>query len=123
MSEPAESIEPRVSAKGNPRQPTVHPALKGLETSNGLGRIRQAAIRNPDLRFTSLLHHVTTLLLLRSYGELNPKAMPGVDEVTWRAYGENLHDRLIDLHEQIHRANPPGESTGRIHRANPPGHL
>lgn len=114
MSEPAESTEPRVSAKGNPRQPTVHPAQEGLETSNGLERIRQAAIRDPDLRFTSLLHHVTTSLLLRSYGELNPKATPGVDDVTWRAYGENLLVRLDDLHERIHRGTYRAKPSKRL---------
>ena len=50
-----------------------------------------------------MLHHVTPELLRESYLALNPKAAPGIDEVTWRQYGEGLQDRLADLHGRIHR--------------------
>jgi RNA-directed DNA polymerase len=77
---------------------------------NGLERVREAARRDSQVRFTSLFHHLTVELLRESYGKLNPKAAPGVDEVTWAEYGEGLESRIADLHDRLHndryRAKP-----------------
>jgi integrase len=32
-------------------------------------------------------------------------AAPGTDGVTWQAYGENLEEKLKDLHERVHRGS------------------
>ena len=41
---------------------------------------------------------------------MNPKAAPGVDGVTWHAYGQDLVENLRDLHGRVHsgayRASP-----------------
>ena len=42
------------------------------------------------MRFTALLHHISIDLLKQSYIALERDAAPGIDGVTWRAYGENL---------------------------------
>jgi group II intron reverse transcriptase/maturase len=55
------------------------------------------------MRFTTLLHHVDLNRLRESYKELNPKATPGIDEVTWVEYGQGLEDRLVDLKDRVHR--------------------
>jgi group II intron reverse transcriptase/maturase len=55
------------------------------------------------MRFTALLHHVTPELLRASFFDLNRQAAPGLDQVTWRAYAENLESRIANLHDQIHR--------------------
>jgi RNA-directed DNA polymerase len=73
------------------------------EASSGLGRIRTAARRDRRQRFTSLLHHITVDLLRDSYKALKRDAVPGVDGVTWRAYGQGLEERLVDLHGRVHR--------------------
>ena len=62
----------------------------------------KAARRKKDARFTALLHHITPELLERSYYELKRKASPGVDGVTWQAYGVGLRDRVVDLHDRVH---------------------
>jgi len=67
----------------------------------GLDRIREAARKDKSLRFTSLMHHITIELLRDSYLALNRKAVPGLDDVTWRQYGEQLEERLPDLHELV----------------------
>jgi retron-type reverse transcriptase len=36
---------------------------------------------------------------------LERDAAPGIDGVTWRTYGENLDEKLKDLHERIHRGS------------------
>ena len=38
----------------------------------------------------------------RSYQKLNPKAAPGVDDVTWLEYGNGLESRIFDLHDRVH---------------------
>lgn len=107
---PAEFVEKRPSAKGNPGQTTVTGTQGPEAASSGLDRVREAAKRDKGLRFTNLLRHVTIEQLDIAYRKLNPKAASGVDEMTWREYGEGLEERLVVLHDQIH---------GDIYRARP----
>jgi group II intron reverse transcriptase/maturase len=55
------------------------------------------------MKFTALLHHLTVDLLRESFYSLKRKAAPGVDGVTWQEYELGLEDRLIDLHDRVHR--------------------
>jgi retron-type reverse transcriptase len=57
------------------------------------------------MRFTALLHHITTDLLKQSYMALKHDAVPGIDGGTWQSYGENLEEKLKDLHERVHRGS------------------
>jgi RNA-directed DNA polymerase len=99
----AESVEGRELTKGNASHtepaPDAEPGKHGL----GVAGIRQVANRDKNVRFTALLHHVTPELLIESYHALNPTAVPGIDEVTWKAYGQDLENRLADLHGRVHR--------------------
>jgi hypothetical protein len=36
-----------------------------------------------------------------AYRDLSPKAAPGVDGVTWAAYGQDLAGNLRDLHDRV----------------------
>jgi group II intron reverse transcriptase/maturase len=107
---PAEFVEKRPSAKGNRVQPTVTETQRSETATNGLDRVREAAKRDKGLRFTNLLHHVTSERLRNAYKGLNPKAASGIDEVTWSEYGKGLNERLAVLHDQIqcgtYRARP-----------------
>jgi RNA-directed DNA polymerase len=82
----------------------------GPGKSSDLGRVREVARRDKDARFTALLHHVSKGRLLKAYESLKKDAAPGVDGVTWAEYGENLLDRLRDLHARVqsgrYRASP-----------------
>jgi retron-type reverse transcriptase len=49
------------------------------------------------------LHHVTVDRLRAAYRALSPKAAPGVDGVTWEAYGRDLEANLQDLHARLYR--------------------
>ena len=99
---PAEFVEKRPPAEGNSVQ-TAATGTQGLKAASiGLNRVREAAKRDKDLRFTNLLHHVNTERLHAAYLSLNPKAAAGVDDVTWQKYGEGLDERLNRLHDQIH---------------------
>jgi hypothetical protein len=69
----------------------------------GLWGVREAAKRDKKLRFTALLHHVCPELLRASYFELKRSAAPGVDGMTWHAYGRDLEERIRDLHDRVQR--------------------
>ena len=99
----AEAMEPSGGAKRNALQATTRQTLSWESVSPGLERVRENARTNPKLRFTSLLHHITPDFLRVAYFSLSRKAAPGVDGVTWDAYGEDLENKLNDLHGRIHR--------------------
>jgi RNA-directed DNA polymerase len=72
--------------------------------------VREVARRDKEARFTALLHHVSLERLRQAYWAISPKAAPGVDGMTWDAYGQDLEARLRDLHERVqqgrYRARP-----------------
>jgi len=99
----AESVEGRGPTKGNATRTLLAPDAEPGKRGMGLRGVRAAAKRDKKMRFTALLHHVTPELLRDSYYALKRSAAPGVDGVTWKAYGEGLEGRLADLHGRIHR--------------------
>ena len=102
---PAEGAEGRGLAKGNPplqNQPIGLRAASGWQSA--LERIRQAAVRDKEQRFTALWHHVCNVEHLREeYLQLKPHAAPGVDGRTWQEYGEDLDRNLQDLSDRLRR--------------------
>ena len=100
----AEPVEERRLAKGNTDQQNASRTLsRDVDASSALERVRQAARKDRNARFTALLHHVTVDRLRRAYRAINPKAATGVDGVTWGAYGQDLEANLQDLHARVHR--------------------
>jgi len=77
---------------------------------NELDRIREAAVRDKNLRFTNLMHHITVELLQDGYYALKRNAATGVDDMTWHEYGERLESRLTELDDRVqsgrYRAKP-----------------
>jgi group II intron reverse transcriptase/maturase len=67
------------------------------------------------------LHHVTVELLREAYQKLNPRAAPGVDEVTWKEYGQGLEERLVDLHARVHSGRYRAKPSKRIYLPKPDG--
>jgi RNA-directed DNA polymerase len=106
----AEAGEERGPAMGNTAGETRPGRSAGSGVSSELDRVRQVAQRDKDARFTALLHHVSLERLVRAYWDLSPKAAPGVDGMTWDAYGQDLVASLRDLHERVqqgrYRASP-----------------
>jgi hypothetical protein len=100
----AERNEGRGLAEGNlPQQNAVRTQSRG-DVFNALERVRQAAGRNKDTRFTALFHYVYDRELLEwAYFQLKKEAAPGVDGETWRHYGESLDERLHDLSQRLQR--------------------
>ncbi|MEK7236975.1 MAG: reverse transcriptase domain-containing protein, partial [Nitrospirota bacterium] len=113
----AEGVEGRGLAKGNPHQqnlPIGHSAAPGRPSA--LERVRQAAARDKELRFTALLHHVYNLDTLRAaYLSLKRDAAPGMDGETWRHYGEALEANLQDLSERLKRGAYRAKPVRRVY--------
>ena len=101
----AEVVEGRTSPNGNGGETAAVRTLRRDAASNGLVAVRQAARQSKSVRFTALLHHITVDLLKRSYLSLERNSAPGIDGVTWQAYGESLDAKLTDLHDRIHKGS------------------
>jgi len=106
----AEALEGRPVTKGNSEETTANCTQRQGEALSGLDRIREAARRDKNLRFTSLMHHVTVDLLREAYNALKRDAAPGIDGVTWQQYGNKLEENLSNLHQRVqsgrYRATP-----------------
>jgi len=75
--QPAEGVEGRRLTKGNSGQQTKRRTQSRESLQHALDRIRQAARRDKQLRFTTLWHHVYDLERLeKAYRGLNRKALP-----------------------------------------------
>jgi group II intron reverse transcriptase/maturase len=99
----AEVVEERGLAKGNTVSKTRPGHSAGQGVSSALDRVRRAALKDKEARFTALLHHVDLDRLRAAYRALSPKAAAGVDGVTWQSYGQDLEENLQDLHARLHR--------------------
>ena len=107
----AEAMEGRGLAKGNPSQQNAPRTPSRAGVLSALERVRRAAERDKQVRFTALLHHVYNVDHLRAaYYALKRDAAPGIDGETWRDYGAALEANLADL---------SGRLTRRAYRARP----
>jgi len=101
-SDPAEVMEERDVAKGNANEPPAFRTQSRDNASMGLEGVRQKARTDKRVRFTSLMHHITPYLLVKSFYSLRKDAASGVDKVTWEEYEPQLLKRVYDLHRLIH---------------------
>lgn len=101
----AEVVEERTLTEGNTREQATCRTLSRSRSvqSSGLERVREAASRNKEQKFTALLHHVDEEALLRAFRTINRNATAGVDGVTWKQYEEGVKERLRSLCTRIHR--------------------
>jgi group II intron reverse transcriptase/maturase len=97
-------VERRGLAKGKPPGQNTNRAQDREVVQSALSRIRQAAVKDKRVKFTSLMHHIFNLSMLReAYYGLKRDAAPGVDGETWRLYGEELESNLADLSARLQR--------------------
>lgn len=112
----AERMEGRGLAKGNPSQQNASRTLRRNDALNALERVRQAARRNKEAKFTALLHHIYQPDALRAaYLKLKKEAAPGVDGETWRHYGEHLEDNLQALSHRLKRGAYRAKPVRRVY--------
>src|SRR6266540_6869854 len=117
----AEAGEERGRAKGNTASKTRPGHSAGPGGPNALERVREVARRDKEARFTALLHHVDLARLRAAYRAINPKAAPGVDRVTWDAYGQSLRANLEDLLRRVHSGAYRASPSRRVYIPKPDG--
>lgn len=116
-----ERVERRAGAEGNADEPHEVRAQHRAASSPGIARIRKAAQERKGERFTTLLHHIDATLLDQAYHWLKREAAPGVDGMTWVAYGEGLEARLRDLESRIHKGAYRAQPSLRAYIPKPDG--
>jgi retron-type reverse transcriptase len=82
---------------------------------SALERVREVAKRNKDVKFTALLHHVTTERLREAFFGIKKDASAGVDGMTWRQYEQKLESNLEDLRSRLHRGAYRAKPTRRTY--------
>jgi group II intron reverse transcriptase/maturase len=118
----AEGVEGRRQAEGNAVTQSTLRTQSRAGVSTARDRIRQAAKTDKGRRFTTLLHHVYDIGTLReAYFGLKRDAAAGVDGETWRAYGEQLEEHLVDLSERVRRGAYRAKPVRRVHIPKPDG--
>ncbi len=117
-----EPVEERRLAKGNMVQQNASRTLsRDDDASSALERVRQAARKDKEAQYTALLHHVDLARLWRAYTGINPKAAPGVDQMTWDAYGQDLRANLEDLLRRVHSGAYRASPSRRVYIPKPDG--
>jgi len=106
----AESVEERRPAEGNMASKTRPGHRAGTDALSALDRVREVARKDKEARFTALLHHVDVARLWAAYWAIRPQAAPGVDGVTWDAYGQALEANLPGPARTGARRALPGET-------------
>lgn len=107
----AEKMEGRRLPKENKKQQNMHRTQSRESVLSKLQLIHQKARAEEKMKFTTLMHHIYNIDMLRlSYLELKRNAAPGVDRETWRSYEKDLENNLQDLSQRLksgaYRAKP-----------------
>ncbi len=90
-------------------------ALTLEELSPELRRVAERARREPEGRFNSLAHLIDQQALARAYRRLRKDAAVGVDGVTVKEYGQDLEQRLEDLHQRLKAKQYRHQPIRRVH--------
>src|SRR5437764_2383266 len=118
----AEGMEGKGLAKGNLLEQKPARTPRRRDAPSALERVRQAAKKDKQLRFTALLHHIYNPETLRvAYFSLKKEAAPGVDGETWRHYGEELERNLQNLSERLKRGAYRAKPVRRVYIAKADG--
>ncbi len=101
---PAEAMEKRQLAKGNLQEQNIHRIQCRERVQSALERIRAAAVKNKEQKFTALMHHIYSVdILEEAFYSLKRNVATGIDGITWGQYVENLTENLEDLCQRVKR--------------------
>lgn len=73
----------------------------GDVVSTELRRIAELARQDREMKFTSLAHHLTPMLLLDSFELLNQKGAPGSDGMTMEEFKADIGKNILSLHGDL----------------------
>jgi RNA-directed DNA polymerase len=90
-------------------------ALISGSMSPGLLKVAERAKREPEGVFHSLAHLLDVPALERAYHRIRKDAAVGVDGTTKEQYGQDLGQRLADLHERLKTKRYRHQPIRRVH--------
>ena len=117
----AEGVEERRLAEGNTASKTRPGRRAGPDATSALERVRGIAAADKEVRFTALLHHLSVDRLRTAYLALRREAASGVDGVDWQSYGQDLEQKLQDLHGRVQRGAYRAKPSRRVYIPKPNG--
>jgi len=101
-NEGAEKVEGRGMPKENKKQRNMLRTQRRDSVHSELRLIHQRAKADKKMRFTTLMHHIYNIDMLRlSYLEIKRNAAPGIDMETWESYGRDLENNLQNLSQKL----------------------
>ena len=83
--------------------------------STKLREIADQAADYPDMKFSTLAHHIDTDLLFEAYRLTRKNGAAGVDKVTTAAYEVSLEENLKDLHERLRTGRYQAQPVKRVY--------
>ena len=86
----------------------------GATTTTGIEWIAQRARRQPQTRYTALMHHFTVDNLRACFEALDGTKAPGVDGVTKAMYAQHLEANLQALHQKLHQMSYRPQPVRRV---------
>ncbi len=112
----AEEMEGSGLAKGNLPQQNASRTQSRSDAPSALERVREAAKKDKNLRFTALFHYIYDPdMLYRAYLSLKREAAAGMDGETWQHYGEDLLANLQDLSHRLQRGAYQAKPVRRVY--------
>jgi group II intron reverse transcriptase/maturase len=90
-------------------------ASTSLDMLTGLRKVAERAKREPAARFHSLAHLIDEELLAGAFARLRSDAAVGVDDITKEQYGQDLQNKLRDLHERLRTKRYRHQPIRRVH--------
>jgi RNA-directed DNA polymerase len=112
----AERTEGRDLPKENRKQQNMLRTQHREGVLNELLLIHQRAKTDKKMKFTTLMHHIYNIDMLRlSYLEIKRNAAPGVDQETWITYGRDLENNLQALSEKLKRGTYKAKAVRRVY--------
>jgi RNA-directed DNA polymerase len=118
----AEKMEGRNLPKENKKQLNILRTQCRVGMLRKLQLIHQKAKADKKMKFTSLMHHIYNVDMLRlSYLEIKRNAAPGVDQETWVSYGMDLEENLQNLSEKLKCGGYKAKPVRRVYIPKPDG--
>ena len=111
----AEAVEGRTPPKGNGGETAAARTLRRDTASNGLHRRAPSGATEQACTVhcaAASRHHRSPEAELPL---LERDSAPGIDGVTWQTYGENLEEKLKELHDKVHRGSYRARPAGRTY--------
>lgn len=114
-------VEGRPRPSDNPQDAERSRTQDRVPLPSGLARVKEAAERSHQTRFTTLLHHVDDEALRRAFRRLRRAAAPGVDGMRVAEYEQNLEENIRRLCDAVHAERYRPRPVRRVRIPKPDG--